>query len=302
MFGLANLGMYRRAMSTDPALVRQSHEDGYRLVKPRTSRVGRSRERNIVPPNNQELEQRISVRRSERTVLHPARHDRVCSPSGDACTYSVEGNSGLAMIRYATPIVINTRTAAIQRRLQLADLAAYHGLQTSAHTMLVERTITSTADLNVVEQWEMEKKAQVVSKTEQKQKAVVHISSIHGRTDLGFSQVVEGESKSTCAVGGEHIPRDRTRLNAPQQKGQVRMMRGVSTTPLNGLPSVRSERRFRESVTRRERGGDSLKRELNTERNQTRQIALKELRKPNPPTNLFLKEQKRVIDSTSVSL
>lgn len=37
-----------------------------------------------------------------------------------------------------------------------------------------------------------------------------------------------------------------------------------------GLPSVGSERRFRESVTRRERGGESLERELNTEQHQVK--------------------------------
>lgn len=51
------------------------------------------------------------------------------------------------------------------------------------------RAITSTADLNVVEQREIEKKPQVAGKTEQEQRAVVSNSSIHARTALGPAQV-----------------------------------------------------------------------------------------------------------------
>lgn len=59
MFGLAKLAMFRppkqhqRAMSTEPALVRQSHEDGRRLVRPRASSTDTSRQRNVMPPNDQ---------------------------------------------------------------------------------------------------------------------------------------------------------------------------------------------------------------------------------------------------------
>ncbi|VDM48359.1 unnamed protein product [Toxocara canis] len=292
MFGIRKLAMFRqpqprrRAASVETAGAAQVANQ--HSVKQRAASTDPPKGKLMIPSANNEVRRPAAVRRSAPAPLPQVPSCRIRHASGDTYAKSdLNKNNGPAKVRVAQRMVGVTTGGATQRRLQRADPALYHGPETRARTKIDKRVITPVSNVDKAQSEKRREGSQTYSDNRQRRLGTA-ISSKPAQafaTQGGPSAVdvrpprvegpagnvkVAGNAEAAAAVDGGHVARERTRRAVVGQKGPIRLQK-MPADSSKGLSAVVSERRFRESVTRRERGGESLEREANIEQHHAQQ-------------------------------
>ncbi|VDK48548.1 unnamed protein product [Anisakis simplex] len=169
-----------------------------------------------------------------------------------------DGNKRPQIERRSIPVAlykkaINNNRAAnkpnIQQRLNMANPAAYKGPETRQRAKIDKQAIISASVIP------SSVRSADSSAANKKQILTTNKTTTNKADD-------NKNDKPKNIVRREHIPRERTRRPQKTDTGPVRLQKTSITSAPKNLPAVQTERRFRESVTRRQRGGESMERDI----------------------------------------